>query len=122
MRAAKIDANQPAIVDYLRSAGASVQILSAVGKGCPDLLVGWQGDNLLLEVKVPKGKGQSAGTLTDDQVTWHAAWRGQVVIVRTLADCDTILRCDALRDEMKVPERAPPDRIQKRPRALVRRT
>ena len=48
MRAAKIDANQNEIVDALRKAGCSVQILSSVGKGCPDILVGRGGRNYLL--------------------------------------------------------------------------
>ncbi len=79
-RASKIDSNQPEIVEKLRELGASVQILSAVGKGCPDLLVGFQGRNLLLEVKdgdlVP-----SARKLTPDQLGWHAGWQGQVTVV-----------------------------------------
>jgi hypothetical protein len=39
-RAAKIDANQPQIVEALRKAGATVHSLAAVGNGIPDLLVG----------------------------------------------------------------------------------
>ena len=46
-RAAKIDENQPEIVDALRAMGCSVTILSAVGNGCPDILVGFRGINLL---------------------------------------------------------------------------
>jgi hypothetical protein len=79
-RAGKIDRNQPEIVEKLREIGATVQILSAVGKGCPDLLVGFQGRNLLLEVKdgdlVP-----SARKLTPDQLGWHREWHGQVTVV-----------------------------------------
>lgn len=101
MKAAKVDRNQSAIVDYLRKRGASVQILSTLGKGVPDLLVGWQGDNYLFEVKVPKAKAQAAGKLTDDQIKWHAQWRGQVVIVRNNFDCERILRGEALTEEMK---------------------
>ena len=48
MRAAKIDANHEAVVLALRSAGATVQSLAGVGKGVPDLLVGYQGQTLLL--------------------------------------------------------------------------
>lgn len=43
------DANEGEIVDYLRSRGALVHQLS--GPGLPDLLVGWCGRWLLLEVK-----------------------------------------------------------------------
>lgn len=38
-RAAKVDANQSVIVKTLRAAGMRVLVLSAVGHGCPDLLV-----------------------------------------------------------------------------------
>lgn len=38
MLAAKIDANQPEIVEALRKCGILVIILSGVGRGCPDFL------------------------------------------------------------------------------------
>ena len=75
MRAAKIDANQEKVVDALRAAGATVQTLATVGKGVPDLLVGYQGKTLLLEVKDGR-KPPSARKLTQDQLKWHGAWRG----------------------------------------------
>jgi hypothetical protein len=74
-RAAKVDANQEQIVIALRAAGASVQTLAAVGKGVPDLLVGFQGKTLLLEVKDGQ-KPPSERRLTEDQLKWHGAWRG----------------------------------------------
>lgn len=80
MRAARIDANQPEIVEALREAGCSVQLLHMVGKGCPDLLVGWQGLNVLVEVK-DGSKPPSARKLTPDQEIWHDNWRGQVTVV-----------------------------------------
>ena len=72
-RAAKIDANQPAIVAALRKMGARVQSLAAVGDGCPDLLVGWRGDILVIEVKDGR-LSPSARRLTPDQQRWHDAW------------------------------------------------
>lgn len=74
-RAAKVDANQEQVVEALRAAGASVQTLAAVGKGVPDLLVGYQGQTLLLEVKDGR-KPPSERRLTEDQLKWHGAWRG----------------------------------------------
>ena len=74
-RAAKVDANQEQIVQALRAAGAVVQTLAAVGKGVPDLLVGYQGKTLLLEVK-DGNKPPSERKLTEDQIKWHGAWRG----------------------------------------------
>jgi hypothetical protein len=79
-RASKVDRNQTEVVEALRSIGASVQILSAVGKGCPDLLVGHRGSNYLLEVKDGE-LSPSARKLTPDQREWHGAWSGQVTVV-----------------------------------------
>lgn len=84
-RAAKIDANQVEIVEALRSCGFSVQHLHAVGKGCPDLLCGRNGVNYLVEVKDGK-KPPSARRLTDDQMTWYQAWRGDAPHVLTSVD------------------------------------
>jgi hypothetical protein len=74
-RAAKIDANQTQVVLALQAAGATVQSLAAVGQGVPDLLVGFQGKTLLMEVKDGQ-KPPSARRLTEDQLKWHGAWRG----------------------------------------------
>lgn len=83
MRAAKIDANQNEIVEALRKIGCSVQILSSVGKGCPDILVGKCGVNYLMEIKDGK-KPKSAQKLTDDQVVWHGNWKGSVLVVNSV--------------------------------------
>lgn len=82
MRAAKVDDNQKQIVKTLRDMGCSVQHLHAVGAGCPDLLVGYKGFNILLEVKDGK-KSPSQQKLTPDQVLWHRDWRGTVEVVNS---------------------------------------
>ena len=74
-RAAKIDSNQIQVVSALRAAGATVQSLAAVGKGVPDLLVGYMGKTLLMEVKDGR-KPPSAQRLTEEQLEWHGAWKG----------------------------------------------
>lgn len=79
-RAAKIDANQPEIVADLRKVGCSVISLAAVGKGVPDLLVGFGTKNYLLEVK-DGSKPPSARRLTKDQVEWHRLWNGSVFTI-----------------------------------------
>jgi hypothetical protein len=79
-RAAAVDANQAEIVADLRKIGCSVQPLHAVGKGCPDLLVGYRGSNVLLEVKDGQ-KPPSDRYLTAAQVKWHRDWRGAVAVV-----------------------------------------
>jgi Holliday junction resolvase len=75
MRAARIDANHEQVVLALRTAGATVQSLAATGKGVPDLLVGFQGKTLLMEIKDGR-KAPSERRLTEDQLKWHGAWRG----------------------------------------------
>jgi hypothetical protein len=59
----------------LRAYGATVQSLATVGNGCPDLLVGYQGKTLLMEIK-DGNKMPSKKKLNDLQTNWHANWRG----------------------------------------------
>ena len=81
-RAARVDKNQPDIVKALRGIGATVQPLHAVGDGCPDLLVGYRGENILIEVKDGK-KVPSAQKLTDDQKEWHDSWAGTAYVINS---------------------------------------
>ena len=78
--ASKVDRNQAEIVKALRDAKATVQPLHAVGKGCPDLLVGFRGRNFLLEVKDWQA-APSDRKLNDRQVEWHDGWKGQRAVV-----------------------------------------
>jgi Holliday junction resolvase len=80
MRAAKIDANHVQVVEALRAAGATVQSLAGVGKGVPDLLVGYRQTTLLMEVK-DGHKSPSQRKLTEDQLKWHGAWNGGTLAV-----------------------------------------
>jgi hypothetical protein len=89
-RAARVDGNQAQIVAALRSLGCSVQMLHAVGAGCPDLLVGVAGQNLLIEIKDGSRK-PSARRLTPDQQVWHTSWGGQAAIVQSLEDAIAIV-------------------------------
>lgn len=76
----RVDDNQALIVKALRKEGMTVQHLHAVGDGCPDLLVGFNGKNALLEVK-DGDKPPSARKLTPDQKIWHHNWNGHKSIV-----------------------------------------
>ena len=84
-RAAKVDANQSEIVKALRQIGASVQLLHAVGQGCPDLLVGFRGVNVLIEVKDGK-KPPSQRQRTPAQEEWIRTWRGQHCLVTSVSE------------------------------------
>lgn len=81
-RRAKRDANEQSVFDAFRAAGCSV--LSISQEGAPDAVVFCQGRTLLVEIKARKG------TLTPQQVKFHAAWRGpEIHIVR---DVDAALK------------------------------
>jgi hypothetical protein len=78
----RVDDNQKAIVNVLRGLGASVQILSEVGRGCPDILVGIFGQNILVELK-DGSKPPSAQKLTRYEQIFFDAWKGQVCIINS---------------------------------------
>ncbi len=79
-RAAAVDANQRTIVKALRAMGATVLHTHQLGKGAPDLIVGYRGREYLLECKDGQ-KPPSARKLTPDEETFHRTWRGSVVRV-----------------------------------------
>lgn len=95
--AAKIDRNQPEIVAALRDVGASVEPLHRVGKGCPDLLVGFRGVNYLLEVKDGE-LAPSDRKLTQAQAEWHPAWRGSATVVLSADDALKAIGVENYRD------------------------
>lgn len=83
---ARTDKNQATIVATLREIGCSVQSLHKAGEGVPDILVGFQGQNWLMEIKREIITGKvfaSESVLNEKQIEWHDKWRGQVATVRT---------------------------------------
>lgn len=84
-RAAKVDRNQSEIVQALRDAGASVHPCHGAGQGFPDLAVGFRGKNYLIEVK-DGALAPSDRKLTPAQKEWHAAWRGDAVVVTSSSE------------------------------------
>lgn len=99
-RAAKVDVNQPSIVEALRRVNASVCHIHMVGRGVPDILVGVEGLTLVGKFNMDKVKEALAGipgvmvieganllqeikssekaTLTDDEELFFKEWKGQV--------------------------------------------
>ena len=69
--ARKVDVNQAEIVKTLREAGADVYILSMVGRGIPDLMVCFNGETILMEVKK-----NAKAKYTPDQLKFLANWKG----------------------------------------------
>jgi len=89
-RAARVDDNQAEIVAALRLAGCNVQSIAAVGRGCPDIIVGLKERVVLMEIK-DGDKVPSARKLTQDEQAWHDLWAdqrrsGAVVVVESVAD------------------------------------
>jgi hypothetical protein len=78
----KSDGPTKKIVKALREVGASVEYFKARtgrgNRGRPDLLVGFNGRNFLLEVKDP-----GSGRLSEDQVLFHSNWQGAKIEVVT---------------------------------------
>lgn len=90
----RIDANQNAIVDALRKAGAYVRIISQ-GDGIPDLLVAYKGYTILMEVK-DGNKPPSARKLTEAEQKFFDEWTGgMLVVVNSVEESiATLEKCD----------------------------
>jgi len=84
MASKSVDANQVAVVAAFRAAGASVLHLHTLGAGCPDLLIGVDGVDQLVELKDGR-KRESERRLRPEQVVFHREWRGRSVFVVTSA-------------------------------------
>lgn len=89
-RAAKVDDNQADIVAALRYVGCSVTSLASVGRGFPDIIVGYDGKNYLMEIK-DGNKPPSKRRLTPDEQAWQEAWRGQVAVVTSVEDAFMVM-------------------------------
>ncbi len=90
-RAAKVDDNQKDIVKALRAIGATVRIVTQ-GEGIPDLLVGFRGHTVLMEVK-DGDKPPSARKLTEAEQKFFEEWRGgMLAIVESVDDALALLR------------------------------
>jgi hypothetical protein len=83
--AKRTDSNQVEIVQALRCAGAFVQSLHIVGKGCPDLLISFRGKIYVMEIKTACGK------LNKAEWDWQASWQGDYHIVRNVEDAIRII-------------------------------
>ena len=86
----RVDGNQSSIVKEFRKCGASVTPTHAHGKGFPDLVVGFDGVNYLVEVKDPD-QPPSKQKLTPDQVKFFEGWGGQICVVKTFDDVWNLL-------------------------------
>jgi hypothetical protein len=95
-KAARIDRNQPEIVDALRAAGCAVAITSGAGDGVPDLVVArrargdWRPTVYLIEVKDGE-RPPSERYLTPDQKRFHGEFAGCCYIAYSVTDALAIV-------------------------------
>ena len=99
--ARRVDDNQTEIVKTFRDLGASVFILSNVGRGCPDLLVGVYGITTIVEIK-DGTKPLSAQKLTYDEQEFFNKWKGDAHIVRSVDDCLLLIAAMRKKADAKV--------------------
>lgn len=89
--AAKIDANQPDLVKYLRAMGASFQHTHQI-PGCLDGIVGYMSIDQRVEIKDPE-QPPSKQKLTDKEQETFDAWRGRKpIVLKTEEGCANLLR------------------------------
>ena len=88
MRAKRVDCNQKDIVHALKTFGATVVDLSGVGKGCPDLLIGFKGTTYLIEIKK-----DSKAKFTPQQLQFNELWAGGVIArIQTIDEAIALLK------------------------------
>ena len=85
----RTDHNQQSIIDALRSIGCTVQDLSQLGRGTPDILIGYHSRNYLLEIK---NAADRAPRLTPCEQHWIRLWKGQVGVVTSIMDALAIVQ------------------------------
>jgi hypothetical protein len=87
----RTDSNHAEIIKALRKIpNLSVFSTHEVGKGFPDIVIGYKGVNYLIEIK-DGNKPPSARKLTDSEVKFHHDWRGQIKIVNNFDELFNIL-------------------------------
>jgi Holliday junction resolvase len=72
--AKKVDLNHKEIVEKFRELGATVFDASGLGRGFPDLVVGYNNQTALVEIKSGAKK-----KFTEPQLKFIAEWKGSVV-------------------------------------------
>lgn len=82
----RTDSNHAEIIKALRKIpNLSVFSTHEVGKGFPDIVIGYKGINYLIEIKDGK-KPPSARKLTPDEVKFHQDWNGQIDTIKNFEE------------------------------------
>ena len=88
---ARKDSNHKEIIQAFRDLGASVFDTAALGSGFPDCVLGFRGQNVLVEIKdgsLPPSKRK----LTPDEQKFHAVWLGRVVIINNIDEAVELIK------------------------------
>jgi hypothetical protein len=78
----RVDGNHGDVVKALRDAGIGAVSTASVGDGFGDVVAGFRGVNVLLEVK-DGDKEPSKRRLTAAERAFHDTWPGQIAVVET---------------------------------------
>lgn len=84
-RRAKVDINQPDIVNAFRLLGYSVLHLHTVGAGCPDIAVGKRGTTWLVEIKNGSLSPSQRRLTQPEEVFWQE-WLGSLLLIESVND------------------------------------
>ena len=88
----RTDANHKEIVDSIRKIPSlSVFSTHMVGKGFPDIVIGYKGINYLVEIK-DGAKTKSQKKLTEDEIRFHQSWFGQINVCECVEDVLMLLK------------------------------
>jgi hypothetical protein len=88
----RTDANHKEIIDAIRKIPAlSVFSTHTIGKGFPDIVIGYKGINYLVEIK-DGAKTKSQKKLTDDEIRFHQSWFGQIIVCECVKDVLQLLQ------------------------------
>ena len=66
--------DRASLIAAFEAAGATVVSLARVGGGCPDLLIGYQGQIALCETRPD-------APIFDVRLAWYGAWHGPAITV-----------------------------------------
>lgn len=88
----RTDANHKQIIDAIRKIPSiSVYSTHMVGKGFPDIVIGYKGINYLVEIK-DGAKTKSQKKLTEDEIRFHQSWFGQIIVCECVKDVLKLLQ------------------------------
>lgn len=82
----KKDEHHAAIAAALVKAGFFVEDLSAVGRGCPDLLISRNSVWCLVEIKTAVGHKTALDRLRPNQIVWHTLAKGPIITAYTATE------------------------------------